>query len=87
MEMITVNANGQVTLPAKERKKLGLAPGTTVTVIEQDNGLLLKKAKAVNEDVFEKIRKIAEAKNLSEKDIVKICKEIRKNVYREEYGK
>ncbi len=38
------------------------------------------------EDVFEKIRKIAKAKKFTSADIVKMCREVRKEVYKEEYG-
>jgi len=83
---ITVNVNGQVTLPARDRKKLGIAPGTTLCVVAQKNGLLLQKAKPVTEDILVKIRRLADEKGLTQKDIVKICREVRAEVYKEEYG-
>ncbi len=86
MEFVVVNANGQITLPANERKKLGISPGSTLSLVERDNGLFVKRAKIVNEGVFDKIEKIAKAKNLSSDDIVKMCREVRKEVYEEEYG-
>jgi len=83
---ITVNVNGQVTLPARDRKKLGILPGTSLFVVEHKGGLLLQKAKPVSEDVLVKMRRIADEKGLTQKDILKICREVRAEVYKEEYG-
>jgi|GEM_PF-1078129 len=83
---ITVNVNGQVTLPAKERKKLGIMPGTSLFVVAKKDGLLLQKAKPVSEDILVKMRRIADEKGLTQKDVLKICREVRKEVYKEEYG-
>jgi AbrB family looped-hinge helix DNA binding protein len=82
---VTVNVNGQVTLPARDRKKLGIAPGTTLCVVAQKDGLLLQKAKPVSEDILVKMRRIADEKGLTQKDILKICREVRAEVYKEVY--
>ncbi len=85
MDFVTVNANGQVTLPARERRKFGIGPGTALSVLELDDGLLLRKATPVSEGALAKIRRIADARGLSEKEIVRLCREIRSEVFREEY--
>ncbi len=86
MDFVVVNANGQITLPAQERKKLGIGPGSTLSLVERDRGLFIKPAKIVGEGIFDKIEKIAKAKNYTSDDIVKMCREVRKEVYEEEYG-
>ncbi|MFA5246420.1 MAG: AbrB/MazE/SpoVT family DNA-binding domain-containing protein [Candidatus Micrarchaeia archaeon] len=83
---VTVNVNGQVTLPARDRKKLGILPGSSLCVVEHKDGLLLRKATPVSEDILVKIRRIADEKGLTQKDILKICREVRAEVYKEEYG-
>ena len=83
---VTVNINGQVTLPARDRKKLGIAPGATLFVVEHKDGLLLQKAKPVSEDILVKMKRLADEKGLTQKDILKICREVRAEVYKEEYG-
>ncbi|MFA6330119.1 MAG: hypothetical protein WCX64_05565 [Candidatus Micrarchaeia archaeon] len=46
-----------------------------------------KKTKAGKEDVLDKMRRLADKKGLTQKDILKICREVRKEVYEEDYGK
>jgi predicted transcriptional regulator len=46
----------------------------------------LRKATPVSEDILVKIRRIADEKGLTQKDILKICREVRAEVYKEEYG-
>jgi len=83
--MITVNANGQVTLPARERRRLGFAPGASLCVVEQDDGLFLRKATPVSDSALEKIRRIAEAETMSTKELIGMCREIKSEVFREDY--
>ncbi len=39
----TISSKGQVTVPAKVRKQLGLAPGTRVVFELRENGVFLRK--------------------------------------------
>ncbi len=87
MEMVTVNRHGQVTLPSKDRKRFGIRPGTTLKVESIKGTIVLRKAKIVDEDVFDKIKRIADEKGITQKDIIKMCREVGRQVYEEEYGK
>ncbi len=86
MEVVAVNANGQITLPAKERRKYGFKPGTKIGVVATKGGLLLQKARVVNEHVFERIARIADEKKLTQADVIRLCREVRHEIYAEEYG-
>ncbi len=84
MEVVVLNANGQVTLPAKERKKYGLGPGTKVRFVERKDGLLLQKARVVNESIFEELSRIADAKGITQKDVIRIARQVRRETFKEE---
>ena len=44
MENLIVSARGQLTLPAKLRKRLGIEPGGVVVAEEKDGALVLRPA-------------------------------------------
>jgi AbrB family looped-hinge helix DNA binding protein len=44
MENLIVSARGQLTLPAKLRKRLGIEPGSVVVAEEKDGALVLRPA-------------------------------------------
>ncbi len=44
---IVVKSKGQVTVPAKVRKKYKIEQGTRLQVIETEDGILLKPAKSI----------------------------------------
>ncbi len=37
-----ISIKGQIVIPAELRRKYGLEPGTTIRIVEADDGLLLK---------------------------------------------
>lgn len=84
MQAVVVNANGQITIPARERRKYRLKPGSLVRVLDTREGILLQKAHLVKESVFEELRKIADAKGFRQADIIRICREVGKEAYAEE---
>lgn len=47
MENLIVSARGQLTLPAKLRKRLGIEPGGVVVAEEKDGALVLRPAAVV----------------------------------------
>jgi AbrB family looped-hinge helix DNA binding protein len=44
---IVVNSKGQITIPIKIRKKLKIVEGTTLWVLEKDEGIMLKPKKSI----------------------------------------
>lgn len=84
MQAVVVNSNGQITIPARERRKYRLAPGSLVRVVDTDDGILLQRARLVKESVFEELKRIADARGLRQGDIIRICREVGKEAYAEE---
>lgn len=86
MDVVVVNANGQVTLPARERKKYGYLPGTQLTVVPEKSGLRLEKARVVKESIFDELKRLADAKGITHEDIIRISRRVGKEVHAEEMG-
>jgi antitoxin PrlF len=51
-ENIIISERGQITLPSKIRKKLGLEPGSIVTIEERERELVIRPAAVVEIDVY-----------------------------------
>lgn len=47
-----VTSKSQTVIPREIREKLGLGPGDTVNYIETDQGILIEKARVVEDDPF-----------------------------------
>lgn len=59
METSIVTIKGQIVIPAKIRRKMGLKKGTKVAIIEKENGLLVEP---LNKRYFEKYAGILKGK-------------------------
>lgn len=84
METVLVNSNGQVTIPAKERKKYGLGPGSKAMITDTKNGLLIQKVRVVKESIFERMKKLADAKKITQADVIRVCRLVGREIYAEE---
>jgi len=49
MSTAKVSSKGQITLPAAARRKLGIAPHSTVEVITRDDGIVIRPLRSVME--------------------------------------
>ena len=49
MSTARVSSKGQITLPARERRKFGIAPHSTVEIISDDNGILVRPMRSISE--------------------------------------
>jgi antitoxin PrlF len=47
-----VTSKSQTVIPREIREKLGLGPGDTLNYIETDRGILIEKARVVEDDPF-----------------------------------
>ena len=65
---LRVNSRGQVTLPAKIRRRLGLEPGSRLEVEPTKAGLLLKLKKENYHRDIEELRDLFANLNISSKD-------------------
>ncbi len=79
IDMVTISSKGQIVIPKKILKALGLNEQDKLLIFNKGDNILLKKVKP---EVFEKslrdmlmpIRKEAESRNLTEKDVEKEIK-------------
>lgn len=65
-----VTSKGQLTIPQEIREKKGFTEGTSVIVIETDEGVLIKKSSDFKE-LFAPFRVIAKAEKLTRKQLAK----------------
>ncbi|MBI2530379.1 MAG: AbrB/MazE/SpoVT family DNA-binding domain-containing protein [Candidatus Diapherotrites archaeon] len=86
MTHVNVNIHGQITLPAFIRKKHRIGTSTVLEVAERDSEIILRKAAFVKEDVLKELEALAKQRHITQKDVVKICREIGRKVYAEQYG-
>ena len=83
---VNVNMHGQVTLPAATRKKHGIKPGSTLSVVDKDGEIVLRKAKVVDEFVFDELARMMDERGITNADIDRDLRKIRNKLYRKEYG-
>ncbi len=86
MAYVTVNTNGQVTIPSNLRKKSHIRAGGFVEVVETSEGILLKPAVVVSKEGLHALRKLAQRKHITKEQLVSACREIGEAVYDEEFG-
>ncbi|MDR2090032.1 MAG: AbrB/MazE/SpoVT family DNA-binding domain-containing protein [Clostridiales Family XIII bacterium] len=83
-----VTAKGQVTIPVEMRRKLGIKEGDKVVFMEQAGNIVIANAAMVAlKEVQEAFTGEAERLGLrDEQDVVKLIKEIRKEMWEERNG-
>lgn len=84
MAYINVNMHGQVTLPAEIRRKHNIEAYSSLLVEDRDDEIVLKKARMVGQHIFDKLERLADEKGITQKDVVRICREVRQEIYDEE---
>jgi len=47
LETITVSSRGQIVIPEKMRKQLGIREGSRVVLVEKEGGIIMKKEKDI----------------------------------------
>lgn len=80
MDVATISANGQITLPADVRKRLQLVPGDKVVFIENEQGdiVVVRPAAAALLEAQRAFRGAAEEAGLrSEDDVQTLVDEVR----------
>lgn len=80
-EVTSLSSKGQVVIPDKIRKEMGLTAGSKLMVITDGSNLLLKPVEEPKMEVFKKLieesRKFAKKEKLKKTDIEKAIKETR----------
>jgi|tagenome__1003787_1003787.scaffolds.fasta_scaffold15589036_2 antitoxin PrlF len=84
--VIQVESEGQITLPADLRKKLGLKRGDLVSVVETPAGLLLTNEALIAKQDFEHVESELGKQGLSLDELIESGREIRGDLLKEMYG-
>jgi antitoxin PrlF len=87
MNLARVSSKGEITIPAELRKKLKLKDGDKVIITEQDEKIVIENAslQALRE-IQEVMSEEAKKQDLTEDDILKLCKETRQELWEEKYA-
>ena len=85
-----MSSKGQVVIPEEIRNKLNLKPGTQFAIVGDDDVVILKTISFPSTQEFSKLIKNAEkqanSSGVSENDVLKIIKEVRKQKRNESSG-
>ena len=80
-EVTSLSSKGQVVIPDKIRKELGLTTGSKLIVITDGSNLLLKPLEEPKLDTFKRLidesRKVAKKYNLKKNDVEKAIRKVR----------
>jgi AbrB family looped-hinge helix DNA binding protein len=85
-KLTVVQENGQVTIPAEIRKKLGLRKGDLVAFIETEQGVLISRREAITTEALDQIGRVLKEKGLTLEELMESSREIRGKLVEEEYG-
>lgn len=85
-KLVRVQEKGQITLPAKIRKKLGLRRGKLVAIVEIDEGILISPQEIVATKTLDRIGKVLKEKGLSLEDLIESGREERGSIMKKQYG-
>lgn len=85
-KLVRLQEKGQVTLPAKARRRLGLKKGDLVAVTETPDGFLITPQWSLAAKDLAQIDAALRQHGLSLDDIVESGREIRGQLIREKYG-
>lgn len=81
-EVTSLSSKGQVVIPDRIRKEMGLTTGSKLMVITDGTNLLLKPVEEPKMEVFKKLieesRKFAKKEKLEKADVEKAIKDVRR---------
>jgi antitoxin PrlF len=81
-EVTSLSSKGQVVIPDRIRKELGLVTGTKLIVISDGSNLLLKPMEEPKMDVFKKLmeesKKFGKQEKLKKSDLKKAIQDVRR---------
>ena len=89
MELAKVTTSGQITIPVQIRRRLGIKDGDKIMFVEDGNRVMLLNS---SQSALEKLQSAMEGEAekagiKSEDDVVKLCKDVRKELYEERYAR
>jgi AbrB family looped-hinge helix DNA binding protein len=83
---VRVQEKGQVTLPAKLRRKLGLKKGDLVAVTETEEGVLVTPQEVIAMKALDKLGAMLKEKGITLEELIESGREIRGQLLEEKYG-
>jgi AbrB family looped-hinge helix DNA binding protein len=84
--LVPIQANGQVTLPADVRERLGLKEGDLVAIEETPEGVLIIPRGVVALKALDEIGSALKEQGPTLEDVIERGRAIREELYRERYG-
>jgi AbrB family looped-hinge helix DNA binding protein len=85
-KLVRIQENGQITLPASIRKRLGLKKGDLVAVEETPEGVLITPQALLAIKDLDEIGNALREQGFTLEDMIESGREIREELYREWYG-
>lgn len=86
VKLVRIQDKGQLTLPADMRKRLGLKKGDYVAVEETPEGVLITSRAIAAIRALDAIGEALKEQGLTLEDMIESGREIREELYREQYG-
>lgn len=83
---IVIRAKRQVTLPRDICDQLGIEEGDSLTVYVEGDSLIAKPKKNVAMDSLKELHKLFKDANVTEKELLKTSRRIRKELVKKHYG-
>lgn len=80
-----IQEKGQVTIPARIRRKLGLKKGDLIAFVETDEGILITRQEVVALDLLKEIGDSLKAKGISLEELLEDGRAIRGDLLKEMY--
>lgn len=85
-KMVRVEENGQVTLPAEVRERLGLKEGDVVAIMETPDGVLITPQEIIATRALDAIGSSLRDQGLALEDLIESGRTERDDLIREQYG-
>lgn len=86
LNLSVVQEKGQVTIPAKIRRRLGLKKGDLVAFIETEQGVLISPREVVAMDALDRLGKALRERGIKLDELIESGREIRGRLVEERYG-
>jgi AbrB family looped-hinge helix DNA binding protein len=82
IDKVNIRSNGQITIPKEARERLGVDDGSQVTLIYEDDRVIMMNPNIYAMKAFqEEMKGEAEKAGLTtEEDIIRLCREVRAEV-------
>jgi AbrB family looped-hinge helix DNA binding protein len=84
--LVRVQEKGQVTLPAKARKRFGLKKGDLVAVTETPDGLLITPPEVIATQALDRIGELLREKGITLEEMIESGRQERAGLIEEMYG-